>query len=134
MSSIFARKVVKSEMAKAKSDTKRTRGRPASTPEQRENELISLAIDLAEQQLRDGTATPSVIVHYLKLGSSRGQLENQMLEKKTELVSAQADSVKSTARTEEMYEKAIEAMRIYSGHGRDNGEELSRDVEDSRFR
>ena len=86
-------------MAKAKSDTKKTRGRPASTPEQRENELINLAVDLAEQQLRDGTATPSVIVHYLKLGSSRGQLENQMLEKKTELVSAQADSVKATART-----------------------------------
>ena len=120
-------------MAKAKSDTKKTRGRPASTPEQRENELINLAVDLAEQQLRDGTATPSVIVHYLKLGSSRGQLENQMLEKKTELVSAQADSVKATARTEEMYEKAIEAMRIYSGHGRDDSEELSRDAEDSRF-
>lgn len=121
-------------MAKAKSDTKQTRGRPASTPEQRENELISLATGLAEQQLRDGTATPSVIVHFLKLGSSRGQLENQMLEKKTELVSAQADSVKSNARMEEMYEKAIAAMRVYGGHRRDPDEVLSRDDEDSRFR
>lgn len=120
-------------MAKAKSDTKQTRGRPASTPEQRENELINLAIGLAEKQLRDGTATPSVIVHYLKLGSSRGQLENKMLEKKTDLVSAQADSVKSNARMEEMYEKAIEAMRVYGGQRRLEDEELSRIDEDARF-
>ena len=119
-------------MAKGKSDTKRTRGRPAATPEERENEMISLAIDLAEKQLREGTATPSVIVHYLKLGSIRGQLENQMLEKKTELVSAQADAVKSNAKSEEMYEKAIAAMRIYGGHGGDD-ENLSRTDEDSRF-
>ena len=55
------------------------RGRPALTPEARENQLISLAIDLAEQQLRDGTASSQVITHYLKLGSTKEKLEREKL-------------------------------------------------------
>ena len=45
--------------------------RPALTPEARENQMIALAVDLAEQQLRDGTASSQVITHYLKLGSTK---------------------------------------------------------------
>lgn len=90
--------------------------RPAVTPESREKQLISLAIDLAEEQLRNGTASAQVIVHYLKLASTREKLEQQMLSKKTELVTAQAEAVKSAKRVEELYSEALDAMRLYSGY------------------
>lgn len=88
---------------------------PASTPEARENQLIALAVNLAEQQLRDGTASPSVITHYLKLASTREKLEMEMLKHKTELVTAQTQAIESAKHVEELYQNAIDAMRRYSG-------------------
>ena len=100
------------------------------TPEQREDELINLAIDLAEQQLRDGTASTQVIVHYLKLGSTRGMLEQEMLEHQTKLVQAKTESLQSSKRIEELYTNALDAMKIYGGYSNgdaDESEELFRD-------
>lgn len=110
-------------MGKRKSKADLPRGRPATTPEEREEELINLAIDLAEQQLLDGTASTQVIVHYLKLGSTRGMTEQKMLEKKTELLTAQTESLNSSRRVEELYANAMKAMQRYSGMG-DKDEEL----------
>lgn len=91
--------------------------RPALTPESRENQMIALAVDLAEQQLRDGTASSQVISHYLKLGTSRAKLERELLESEVELKKAKTESLQSMKRMEEMYSEAIRAMREYSGHG-----------------
>ena len=91
--------------------------RPALTPEARENQMISLAVDLAEQQLRDGTASSQVITHYLKLGSTKERIEKEILEKQKELISAKTESMKSAQRVEELYTNALNAMRNYSGHG-----------------
>ena len=101
-------------MARTKSTNKTAKLPPAETPEERENQMIALAIDLAEEQLRNGTASTQVIVHYLKLGSSRGQLENEMLEKKTELASAQVDSIRAEQKREELYSEALKAMSVYN--------------------
>jgi hypothetical protein len=79
--------------------------------------MVSLAADLAEQQLRDGTASAQVITHYLKLGSSREILEQQRLRHENELLAAKRESLASQQRVEELYVKAIGAMRAYSGHG-----------------
>lgn len=95
--------------------------RPALTPEARENQLISLAIDLAEKQLREGTASSQVITHYLKLGTTREKLEKEILEKQKELYAAKTESLQSTKRMEELYLDAKAAMGIYSG--RDSEEE-----------
>ena len=92
---------------------------PASTQEGREAQLISLAIDLAEQQLRDGTASAQVITHYLKLGSSREKIEKEILEKQRDLVTAKTEALQSSRTSEELYSKAIEAMKRYSGHRTD---------------
>lgn len=89
--------------------------RPALTPEARENQLISLAVDLAEKQLRDGTASSQVITHYLKLGSTKEKLEKEILEKQKELIEAKTQSLQSAKRIEELYENALNAMRRYSG-------------------
>lgn len=89
--------------------------RPALTPEARESQMVSLAIDLAEQQLRDGTASSQVITHYLKLGSRKEQLERQILEKQKDLISAKTENLQSARKIEALYEKAIKSMRSYAG-------------------
>ena len=89
--------------------------RPAITPEGRENQLISLATDLAEQQLVDGTASAQVLTHFLKLASSREKLEQERLQRENLLLSAKADQIASGQRIEELYETALDAMRQYSG-------------------
>jgi len=108
-------------MAKARSSgsSQSTRKiRPALTPEARENQLIALAVDLAEKQLQEGTASSQVITHYLKLGSTKERIEKEILEKQKELISAKTEALQSTKRIEELYKDAIAAMREYSGHGR----------------
>lgn len=89
--------------------------RPATTPEARENQLIALAVDLAEKQLLEGTASSQVITHYLKLGTRKEKLEQEILEKKKDLMQAQTDNLQSVKKIEEMYAEAIKAMRHYSG-------------------
>ena len=88
---------------------------PAKTVEARENQLISLAIDLAERQLADGTASSQVITHYLKLGSTKERLEKEILEKQKDLLQAKTESIHSGKKVEELYKNALDAMRSYSG-------------------
>lgn len=95
------------------------RGRPALSPEARESQLIALAVDLAEQQLRDGTASSQVITHFLKLGTAKTNLELEKLKMESELVRAKTESLQSAKRVEELYEDALNAMKNYSGQGDD---------------
>ena len=94
--------------------------RPALTPEARENQLISLAVDLAEKQLQEGTASSQVITHYLKLGSTKERIEKEILEKQKELITAKTEAMKSAKRVEELYSNALDAMRRYSGNGNED--------------
>ena len=89
--------------------------RPALSPEARENQLIARAVDLAEQQLIDGTASSQVITHFLKLGSLTTKIERRILEKQEELITAKTDSLRSAKRSDEMFAEAIVAMRAYRG-------------------
>ena len=91
------------------------RRKPATTPEAREHQMVSLAVDLAERQLRDGTATSQVISHFLKLGSTREQLEQERLANENVLLRAKAEALAAQARIEELYGEAIQAMRSYAG-------------------
>lgn len=95
--------------------TSKKRKPPAKTPEARENQMISLAVDLAEKQLLDGTASAQVITHYLKLATTKSKLENEKLVKENEFLGAKAEALKSQQRMESVYEEAIAAMRMYSG-------------------
>lgn len=98
-------------------ETKRIR--PASNPEARENQMISLAVDLAEKQLLEGTASSQVITHYLKLGSTKERLEKEKLEEENKLLKAKTEALQSQKRVEELYANALSAMRNYSGLGED---------------
>ena len=95
---------------------------PATTPEARENQVIAMAFDLAEQQIQKGTASSQVITHFLKLGSTKEKLEKEILEKQKELITAKTESIQSAKRVEELYINALNAMRVYTGNkvGEDN--------------
>ncbi len=108
-------------MGKAKKDTF-AKQRPALDPEARENQLIALAINLAEKQLMEGTASSQVITHYLKLGSTKERIEKEILEKQKDLITAKTEAIQSAKRVEELYANALEAMRTYSGRKSDDSE------------
>ena len=94
--------------------------RPALTPEARENQLISLAVDLVEQRLIDGTASSQETTHFLKLGSIKNRLEMEKLEEENRLLKAKTESIQSQKRVEELYAEALNAMRSYAGQVGDN--------------
>lgn len=99
--------------AKKVEQAPRRRLKPATTPEARENQLISLAIDLAEEQLLNGTASAQVITHYLKLGSTKERLEKEMMEEQKRLLAAKTEALKQNQHMEELYSEALNAMKSY---------------------
>lgn len=101
--------------AKNSEETTTKKMRPATTPEAREQQLISLAVDLAEKQLIEGTASSQVISHFLKLATEKERLEKEILESKRELMKAQTENLQAAKRMEELYANAIKAMQHYSG-------------------
>jgi hypothetical protein len=100
-----------------KTSSSKQKMRPALTPEARENQMIALAMDRAEEQLRDGTASSQVITHFLKLATRKEQIEREILEKQKDLIVAKTESLQSAKKIEELYTNAITAMRNYSGQG-----------------
>jgi hypothetical protein len=88
---------------------------PSKTVEGRENQVVALAYDLAERQIREGTASSQVITHFLKMGTAREQLERERLQRETELMGAKVEALASNARMEDLYADAIKAMRSYAG-------------------
>ena len=107
--------MVKAKKTDSKGSSKKIR--PAITPEARENQLVSLAIDLAERQLLDGTASSQVITHYLKLGSMREKLERERLEEENRLLKAKTKALANAEEIKVLYEEALKSMRRYSGQG-----------------
>lgn len=107
-------------MAKVKgpdSSSSSQKRRPALTPEARENQMIALAVDLAEKQLLEGTASSQVITHFLKLATTRAQLEKEKLANENELVKAKTKSIQAAENSEKLFAEAIAAMKRYGGHG-----------------
>ena len=114
-------------MAKgAQTGSNQKRTRPALTPEAREAQMIALATDCAEKQMREGKASSQVIVHYLKLGTQRNKLELEKLKRETELPSAKTTSIQSAEKVEQLYKEAMAAMRSYSGQ---DGESNDSDIQ-----
>lgn len=105
-------------MAKVRVNTSSTTHkprRPALTPEARENQMISKAVDLAERQLDEGTASSQVITHYLKLATTREKLERERLEEENKLLRAKTKALEDQKEMKELYAEALRAMRTYSG-------------------
>ena len=112
------------KVKKVSEDKPTRKVRPAISPEARENQLISMAYDLAEERLMDKTASNDLVKEFIKLGNQKARLEREKLRYETELVKAKTDAIESSKKQEELYAKAIKAMSEYSGHP-----EMAEDVE-----
>lgn len=117
------------KLSKAGENESKKKLRPALSPEARENQLISLAVDLAEERLRNGTASSQLVTHYLKLATTKTELEKELLAQQVELAKAKTKSYNSMDRIEELYKNALSAMQLYSGKGESRDEEEEDDYE-----
>lgn len=100
-----------------------TSAAPALSVESRENQLIALAVDEAERQLREHTASSQVITHFLKLGTTMAQLEREKLEKENKLLAAKTEAIESAKDVKVLYEKAMSALSDYQGKSNDEDDE-----------
>lgn len=95
----------------------------ASSPEARENQVIALAYDLAEKQIREGTASAQVITHFLKMGSEKEREERETMRQQRKLMAAKTESLENSKRMENLFSDALKAMREYSGGGSSDDED-----------
>lgn len=103
-------------MARTRKKTKEEAGLPpVESLEARENQLIALAFDRAERQIRDGSVSSQVLTHFLKLGTEKAALENEKIRNENEMLKAKVETLRSQQRSEELYQSALNAMRSYSG-------------------
>ena len=112
----------------SKKDTRVMRAPPAMTPEGRDDQLAALAYNLAEERLRDGTASNTLIEKVMQNGSRKYRLELEKLQRENELLVAKVKAIESAARIEELYSEAIRAMRLYSGEIDDESSEDSTEL------
>ena len=104
------------ESKKGAKSTKTTRRRRvARTQEEREREMTALAMDQAEEMLRNHTAPTQVVLHYLRLASPRERAELEMINKRSENLDAKTESIRQGTNVEALYEKAINALKEYNG-------------------
>ena len=83
---------------------------PATSPESQEQKLISLAVNQTERMLEDGTAPTSVVLHYLKLATTREALEQERLRKENLMLEAKTESLATAARSEDLFKEALAAF------------------------
>lgn len=109
-------------MSQSGKKSSKTRMMPSTTPEGRENQLIAKAVDLAERQIEEGTVSSQVLTHFLKMGSGREKLERERLQEENNKLRAQIKQIEAAANSEEKYEKAIQAMKLYTGSSYEENE------------
>lgn len=102
-------------MAKTPKKPAISRRKPAKTPEAREKQMIAYATDLAEKQLIDGTASPSVITHFLKQGTMREERERAKLDEEISLLKAKTEALETAQTMEELLTSALTAFTDYQG-------------------
>jgi hypothetical protein len=114
--------VARTQRTKNKTETEQTETidvMTSTTPEGRENQMIALATNLAEKQLREGTASSQVITELLKRGSAKARLEKDILRLQKELITAKTEALQAQKKSEEVYREAIDAFRVYTGNRND---------------
>lgn len=92
-----------------------TQLRPALNLEDREQQLGNLAMNLAEKQLMEGTASSQVITYFLKATSSTEKLEKEKLIEENKKLRAQTEALESAKRMEELYADAMKVFKGYQG-------------------
>lgn len=105
-------------------ESKKRKKELATTPEGREAQLIAAAVDLAEKRILDGTASNQLLIHFLKRADPKEKIEKEILERQKDLIIAKTENLESQKKTEELYQRAINAMKVYTGQGAITDEDL----------
>lgn len=84
---------------------------------------MDLAVDLAEKQLSEGTASAMLITHYVRMASQKNRLEQEKLQKEIEFLRAKTEAYEADRRSDEKYERALKAFSLYSGRPNEGEEE-----------
>lgn len=85
------------------------------TLEEQERRMINLAMDLAERQLIEGTASSQTINHFLELGDSMQDIRRRAAENRMALNQAKIESYNQAKISDEKASKAVEALKLYAG-------------------
>ncbi len=93
----------------------RSKPLPARTGEGRMNQLVDLAVELAEQRLRDGSASSQIIVTLLNYGTAKFKLEMEKLKSELELSDAKIKHMQMQETSQQAFEEAMEAFKSYKG-------------------
>lgn len=109
---------------KTKKQSDEFKSAPAFTPEGQEQYMISLAYKECERRIKNHEASSQEIVHFLKLGSNKEYLEQQLAKEQLNLVKAKTEALQSAKKIEELYNSAIVAMRSYSGKSGNDDEDV----------
>lgn len=102
-------------MANYKKSTAKDKLPPAKTPEARESQILAKAWDLIEERILDGTASNALLVQCLRMGSTKERYEKDLITTRIENLQAKTQAIEAEKRVDELYAKALDAMRIYSG-------------------
>lgn len=97
---------------------KKSKEMPAITPEARVQQVAAAAMDLAEQKIRDGTASSQLITTILKMSSPKERLEKEQLERQIVLLEARTKAIENMETNQELYKSALEAMSMYKGESK----------------
>jgi hypothetical protein len=97
---------------------------PPITVEQEERECISLAVELAKKQLREGTATSQVITHYLDMASPLTKEKARRVELENKLIEAKISKLKAEEDYQRIAADALAAFKEYSGQDDYDEEEI----------
>jgi hypothetical protein len=103
-------------------EPKKPRPRRATTPEGREQQMIALAVDVAEDMMRSGNPPAQVVTHYLKIGSTRERVELDLKREEIEVAKMRRETMAAAQRIESVYEEALAAMKFYKGGASPEGE------------
>lgn len=89
------------------------RRRPGTTAKARESQLVNDAFSIAEQRIRDGTASDSLLIQVMKQGSMRSKLEERKLDGEVALLESKRRAIEAEKERGVDYKAVMNALRGY---------------------
>lgn len=96
---------------------------PAKNPGNRNKQLQKLSMDEAEKRIRNGTASSQLLITFLNQTTDKYLMEIKRLKSDLSVANAKIKQLESQTDGNELYQKAIEAFKRYSGHYEDDEED-----------
>ena len=87
---------------------------PSLTVEGRFDQLVNLAVDLAEERLRDKSASNQLISEIIRYGSQKEKLTREKIQMETQMLAAKADALRAQETSAQLLQDAMRAMTEYS--------------------